>query len=170
LALLPVKIYGEEILRRKALPVDKIDGNLLKIAKDLKETMIGAKGLGLAANQIGEIVRIFAINLGHFDVLEDPQVLINPEIIEFEGSVRAEEGCLSLPGLYQMTDRAERVVYKALDLKGKEKFYEARGLKARVVLHEIDHLEGILFIDRLSLAQRRLIKGKLDKIKADKRQ
>ena len=169
MSVLPIKIYGEQVLRDKALPIDKIDGALVQFAEDLKNTMRVANGLGLAANQVGWRIRAFAIDLSHFDVLAEPQVMLNPEIMEVKGMVTGEEGCLSFPGLYQMIERPQKVTIKSIDIDGKEYFYEAEGLIARVMLHEIDHLDGVLFIDKLSAAQRDLIKGKLTKIKAGER-
>jgi len=169
LSLLPIKIYGEQVLRQKALKIANIDGDLAQFAEDLKQTMITANGLGLAANQVGRRIRAFAIDLTHFDVLAEPQVLLNPEVMEVKGLVTGEEGCLSFPGLFQIIERPQKVTVKSLDLDGKEYFYEAEGLIARVMLHEIDHLDGVLFIDKLSSAQRDLIKGKLGKIKAGER-
>jgi peptide deformylase len=169
LSVLPIKIYGEHVLREKALPIDKIDGDLVQFAEDLKETMRAANGLGLAANQVGRRIRAFAIDLSHFDVLAEPQVMINPEVMDVKGIVTGEEGCLSFPGLYQMIERPQKVTVKSIDIDGKEYYYEAEGLIARVMLHEIDHLDGVLFIDKLSSAQRDLIKGKLTKIKAGER-
>jgi peptide deformylase len=169
LSVLPIKIYGEQVLRQKALAIESINGDLVQFAEDLKNTMQAANGLGLAANQVGRRIRAFAIDLTHFDVLAEPQVLLNPEVMEVKGIVTGEEGCLSFPGLFQMIERPQKVTVKSIDLDGKEYFYEAEGLIARVMLHEIDHLDGVLFIDKLSATQRDLIKGKLGKIKAGER-
>jgi len=124
------------------------------------------KGLGLAANQVGINKRFFAIDLSHFDVVKEPIIIVNPEIAEISGSVEGEEGCLSFPGLYQEIERAEKAVITGTDLNGKDFIIEGKGLMARVLLHEIDHLNGKLFIDHLSSIKRNLIKGKLKKIKA----
>jgi len=167
--VLPIKIYGEQILRKKASEIANIDGELVKFMDDLNQTMLTANGLGLAANQVGRAIRAFAIDLTHFDVLAEPQVIINPEVMEVKGVVTGEEGCLSFPGLYQIIERPQKVTIKSLNIDGKEYYYEAEGLVARVILHEIDHLNGVLFIDKLSSAQRNLIKGKLSKIKAGER-
>jgi len=124
------------------------------------------KGLGLAANQVGISKRFFAIDLSYFDVVKEPIIIVNPEIAEISGSVMGEEGCLSFPGLYQDIERPEKTVITGVDLNGKELTIEGKGLMARVLLHEIDHLNGKLFIDHLSSIKRNLIKGKLKKIKA----
>ncbi len=164
---LPIKVYGEEVLREQSDSIENIDGELVEFLESMNRTMLAAKGLGLAANQVGRTIRAFAIDMTHFDVLEEPKVIINPEIVDLNGQiVTGEEGCLSFPGLFQLIERHEKVTIKSLDIDGKEYHFEAGGMVARVIQHEIDHLDGILFIDKLSSAQRRLIKGKLTKIKA----
>jgi peptide deformylase len=170
MALLPIKIYGEEILRETSSAIENIDGETVKFLRDLEQTMLYAKGLGLAANQVGRAARAFAIDLSQFDVLAEPRVIINPEIMEVSNDpVIAEEGCLSFPGLYQVIERPDKVTIKSINLDGKEYYFEAKGLVARVVQHEIDHLNGVLFIDKLTPAQRTLIKRKLTRIKAGER-
>ncbi len=167
MSILPIKVYGEEVLREKSEAVENIDGEMMDFLESLNRTMQYAKGLGLAANQVGRAIRAFAIDLSHFDVLAEPRVFVNPEIMEIGGNVvTGEEGCLSFPGLFQMIERPEKTTIKSIDFDGKEYFFEANGMVARVIVHEIDHLDGTLFIDKLSPAQRRLIKGKLNKIKA----
>ncbi|HBC46768.1 MAG TPA: peptide deformylase, partial [candidate division Zixibacteria bacterium] len=161
---------GEEVLREKAKAIENLNGDLVKFLNDMNESMQAAKGLGLAANQVGRTVRAFTIDLSHFDVLAEPKIIINPEIMEKSDLVvTGEEGCLSFPGLYQMIQRPNKITVKALDLDGKEYYYEAEGLVARIMLHEIDHLDGVLFIDKLTAAQRSLIKSKLVRIKAGER-
>jgi peptide deformylase len=170
LSVLPIKIYGEQVLREKAKDIENIDGALVKFLNDMNESMMAAKGLGLAANQVGQTVRAFSIDLSHFDVLAEPKIIINPEIMETsDEKITGEEGCLSFPGLFQLIQRPHKVTIKTLDLNGKEYYFEAEGLIARVILHEFDHLNGVLFIDKLTPAQRILIKSKLTKIKAGER-
>jgi peptide deformylase len=169
LSLLPIKIYGEAILREKSSAIKNINGDLVTFLKNMSQTMITAHGLGLAANQVGQTIRAFAVDLAHFDVLAEPRIIMNPEVMETTGLVTGEEGCLSFPGLYQMVQRPEKVTIKSLDFNGNESYWDAEGLLARVILHEIDHLDGILFIDKLTPAQRRLLKGRLNKIKAGER-
>ena len=164
--ILPIRIYGDEILRKKSDKVENIDGDLVDFLNSLIVTMRHAKGLGLAANQLGLTKRIFAMDMSYIDVVKEPIVIINPELVDFSGSISGEEGCLSLPGLFQEIVRPEKVTIKGLDRSGKEIIIEEKGLVARVLLHEIDHLDGKLFIDHLSNAQRELLKGKLKKIKA----
>jgi len=165
LSVLPIKIYGEKVLRQNSKDIVNLDGNLARFFDDLSQTMQAARGLGLASNQVGRAIRAFGIDLNHFDVLAEPKVIINPEVMEVKGMVTGEEGCLSFPGLYQMIPRPEKVTIKAIDIDGKEYYYDAEGLIARVILHEIDHLDGVLFIDKLTPAERSLIKGKLVRIK-----
>ena len=184
MALLPIKIYGEEVLREQrtlvftpAVHPALHPGRSACIRRD--GTVAGwlgglhpgvAKGLGLAANQVGRASRVFAIDLSQFDVLAEPKVIINPEIMEKSNDlVTAEEGCLSFPGLFQVIERPDKVTIKSINLDGKEYFFEAKGLVARVLQHEIDHLNGVLFIDKLTSAQRALIKRKLTRIRAGER-
>ncbi len=170
MAILPIKIYGEEVLREKAVSITDIDGDMIRFLEDMSRTMLHASGLGLAANQVGRAIRAFSIDMSHFDVLQKPMTIINPEIVESAaGRITGEEGCLSFPGLYQLIDRPEKVTIKSIDFDGREYFFEASGMVARVILHEIDHLDGVLFIDKLSRAQRTLIKGKLNRIRAGER-
>ncbi|UCE67307.1 MAG: peptide deformylase [Candidatus Zixiibacteriota bacterium] len=170
MSLLPIKVYGEEVLREKSVNIENLDGEAVEFLENLRQTMVLAKGLGLAANQVGKTVRAFAIDLSQFDVLAEPKVIINPEIMEIGGDiVTAEEGCLSFPGLYQNIERSDKVTIKSINLDGKEYLFEASGLVARVIQHEIDHLDGVLFIDKLTPAQRTLIKRKLTRIKAGER-
>lgn len=170
MSLLPIKIYGDEILRRESKPVVNIDGDFVRFLEDMNQTMLAAKGLGLAANQVGRTIRAFTIDLSQFDVLSEPRIIINPEVAEMNGDIiTGEEGCLSFPGLYQMIERPRKVTIKSINLDGNEYYFEAEGLIARVILHEIDHLNGTLFIDKLTPVQRNLIKSKLKKIKAGER-
>lgn len=170
MSVLPIKIYGEEVLREKASDVKNLNGNLVDFLEDMNRTMIAAHGLGLAANQVGRTIRAFSIDLSHFDVLDEPRAIVNPEIVDTVGEkVTGEEGCLSFPGLYQLIERPPKVTIKAINLDGKEYYFEAQGLIARVIMHEIDHLDGVLFIDKLTPAQRSLIKNKLSRIKAGER-
>ena len=149
--------------------VENIDGKLVDVLKSTALTMKLAKGLGLAANQVGINRRFFAIDLSHFDVVKEPIVIVNPEIVEMSGSFMGEEGCLSFPGLFLEVERAEKATIAGLDLNGNELILEGKGLMAKVLLHEIDHLNGKLFIDHLTGPKRNLLKGKLKKIKAGER-
>jgi peptide deformylase len=148
------------------LPVENFDGDLVDLLKSTILTMKHGKGLGLAANQVGINKRFFAIDLSYFDVVKEPIIIVNPEIVELSGSIVGEEGCLSFPGLFQDVERPEKATVTGLDIDGNEFTFEGTGLITRVLLHEIDHLDGKLFIDHLSGFKRNMIKGKLKKIKA----
>lgn len=142
-----LKIYteGEGVLRQKASNITKITKKLRDLAKDMLETMYQANGVGLAAPQVGVSERMVIIDVG-----AGPIILINPEIIKAEGENRDVEGCLSLPGRNEYITRADRVSVTAVDLNGKKINLTGEGLLARALQHEIDHLNGILFIDYLT--------------------
>ncbi len=158
--------YGNEVLRKKAEPVNEIDQEVKDLVADMIATLKDAKGLGLAAPQVGEAKRIFILDLSPVDLTEDVRVFINPEIIEASGEVTMEEGCLSFPGIFQKLNRPEYVKVKALDLTGNEFQLEADGILARAILHENDHLDGKLFIDYLSSVSRAMLSGKLRRLAA----
>ncbi|MCE5220416.1 MAG: peptide deformylase [Clostridium sp.] len=144
MALRNIREFGDDILRRKCREVDEIDNRLLTLIEDMKETMYEAEGVGLAAPQVGILKRLFVIDIG-----EGPLVFINPEIIETSGSQIDEEGCLSLPGETKEVMRPNYVRARALNEKGEQFEIEAEELLARAILHEYDHLNGTLFIDRV---------------------
>ncbi|NRT70332.1 peptide deformylase [Clostridium beijerinckii] len=144
MALRNIRKYGDDVLRKKCREVDKIDARLLTLIEDMKETMYDADGVGLAAPQVGILKRLFVVDIG-----DGPLVFINPEIIETSGSQIDEEGCLSLPGETEEVMRPNYVRAKALNEKGEEFEIEAEKLLARAILHEYDHLNGTLFIDRV---------------------
>ncbi len=142
---LPIKKYDEPVLRNKARPVKKINRALLSLLDDMWETMRAAEGVGLAATQVGVLQRVVVIDVG-----EDPIELINPVIVGRAGEEEGIEACLSVPGLMGEVERSERVTVKALDRRGKTFWLDAEGLLARVVQHELDHLDGVVFVDRAS--------------------
>lgn len=143
----PVLKIPNDVLRSKASPVAKVNKRLSNLADNMLRIMRDAHGVGLAAPQIGILERIIVIS-----PKGKPIVLVNPEITKSEGEVSGEEGCLSIPGLYGDVLRAEYVEVKGLDKKGREVEYEMEGMAARVVQHEIDHLDGVLFIDKVDIA------------------
>lgn len=147
MALRNIRKYGDDVLRKKCREIDEIDDRLLTLIEDMKETMYDADGVGLAAPQVGILKRLFVIDIG-----EGPLVFINPEIIETSGSQTDEEGCLSLPGETEEVMRPNYVRARALNEKGEEFEIEAEELLARAILHEYDHLNGTLFIDRIKKA------------------
>ena len=166
MSLLPIMTYGAAVLRKVAQPVSDIDQELQRLIDDMAETMFSAPGVGLAAPQVGVSRRIVVITSLEDLEKRDFVALINPEIISTEGEEVAEEGCLSVPELRMEVPRAETVRVRALDRQGKPVEIKGAGLMARILQHEIDHLNGLLFIDRLSPAKRDMIKRKLRKERA----
>ena len=160
MALRPIRRYGDPVLRKKAEPVQGITDEIQTLIDDMVETMYDALGIGLAAPQIGISLRVIVIDEGTRES-SGPMVFLNPVIVGQTGSLRGEEGCLSLPGVYGEVVRAEWVRVEALDRHGAPVRLEARGLLARVFQHELDHLDGILFLDRLDKIQRDRIKRKI---------
>jgi peptide deformylase len=164
MSILPIVSYGSEVLRRRAEPVTEIDQEVQRLIEDMAETMFAAPGVGLAAPQVGISRRIIVVRS-----LEDPEgkdyfALINPEIVGWEGEEVAEEGCLSVPELREEVGRAAKVKVRALDRQGRLVEVEGEGLMARILQHEIDHLDGLLYLDRLSPVKRDLLKRKLRKM------
>jgi peptide deformylase len=158
-ALLTVRLYGDPVLRQVAAPVREITAEIKRIIADMTETMWHQVGIGLAAPQVGLPHRILVMDDGQGGA----QALINPEIETRSGTVREEEGCLSLPGIFGVVERSKTVTVRAMDADGKPVSLEATGLKARIVQHELDHLDGVLFIDRLPPVTRDRIKKKIQK-------
>ena len=145
-----IKKYPDSVLREKSKEIKEIIADIKKLGEKMKKTMIENQGIGLAGPQIGELKRIIAVKLE-----EDIQLFINPEIVKKSKETEImEEGCLSFPGLFLKIKRARKVEIKALDIEGKEIQIKTEGLSARVFQHEIDHLDGILFLDRISFWQK----------------
>ncbi len=159
----PIKTFGHSVLGRMAEPIENIDAAVVELARDMVLTMHQAPGLGLSAPQVDVSRRLITVDLSAGNDKNELIILINPEITDREGEVTAEEGCLSVPGVFEMVSRPSRLTVRGLDLEGREKTYEARDLLARVFCHELDHLNGKLFLERLSLLKRQLIKKKLRK-------
>jgi peptide deformylase len=160
----PIVIYGDPVLRDVSEPVEKVDRGIKDLVAGMIATLKEAKGLGLAAVQVGVLKRLFIVDLSAVDMTEPLKVFINPEIIAVDGEVEMEEGCLSFPGLYQKIVRPAKVRIRATDLNGNQFEMAAQGLAARAILHEYDHLEGKLFVDYLSPLARTMIKGRLRKM------
>jgi peptide deformylase len=158
MSLLGIHVLGSPILRKETTPVTVIDDALQQLIDDMFETMYAAHGIGLAAPQVGRTERVAVVDVDR----EHQIVLINPEIIEHEGSSRGEEGCLSIPEVFGEVERSERVVVRALDREGKEFRIEATELLARCLQHEIDHLHGKLFIDYLSVLKKKAARDAWD--------
>lgn len=162
----PIVIYGDPVLREVSKPVDSVNQQVKDLVSDMTDTLRKARGLGLAAVQIGVLKRVFLVDLSVLDARETLRVFINPEIISATGEIELEEGCLSFPDLYQMITRPAKVTVRALGVDGQPFELTADGMSARAILHEYDHLEGKLFIDYLSPLTRQLLKGRLKKLAA----
>ncbi|MEK7712490.1 MAG: peptide deformylase [Nitrospirota bacterium] len=168
MALLEIKKYPEKVLKEKTAPVVDINSSIQRLIDDMIETMYAAKGVGLAANQVGVSKRLCVIDISAADEKTPLIVIINPEIVEKKGSVEDEEGCLSIHEYRAKVKRAEEVLVKGLDRKGKPIEIAGGDLLARALQHEIDHLDGLLFIDRLSPIKREFFKKRYKKILSEK--
>lgn len=155
--------WGDPVLHAPASPVATIDGKLAALVADMVDTMYAAPGIGLAAPQIGVALRVIVLDLSVGEDRKQLIKLVNPELVVKEGEQRHEEGCLSIPGYAGSPLRPARLTVRGLDLDGSERLYEAKDLLARAFCHEIDHLDGFLFVDRLSPLKRDLMKRKLRK-------
>ncbi|RME50947.1 MAG: peptide deformylase [Deltaproteobacteria bacterium] len=164
MAILPILTYPDPVLTQRAEPVEEVTEDLVELSKNMLETMYAAPGIGLAAPQIGVSKRLIVVDIG--EEHRHPIVLLNPEITHREGKIVYTEGCLSLPGIVDEVTRAQRVVVKGLDIEGKSEEIDAQELLAVCLQHEIDHLDGILFIDRLSSIKRTYYRRKLRKKQA----
>ncbi|OLC56248.1 MAG: peptide deformylase [Acidobacteria bacterium 13_1_40CM_4_69_4] len=163
MAILPILRYPHKVLAIDSEPVREITPDIERLVRDMIETLHGAPGVGLAANQVGVALQVAVVDLSAGERPGEVLVLINPQIIESSGGYVEDEGCLSLPGFTERVSRPERCVIEALDLEGKTRMLEGRELMARAFNHEIDHLHGRLFIEHLSPLKRRLIKKKIQK-------
>lgn len=163
MAVLEIRKYPEKILKQKTIPLQTIDGNTQRLIDDMIETMHAARGVGLAANQVGISQKLCVLDLSLTENKAPLIVLINPVIVERDGIVEAEEGCLSIPGYLTSLKRAEKVFIKGVNREGKDVAMEAEGLLARAIQHELDHLEGLLFIDRMSPIKREFFKRRYKK-------
>lgn len=158
-----IVVYGDPVLTEQAADVTEFDEDLTRLAAEMHQTMIDAKGVGLAAPQVGVSKQIAIIDLS---VGEDPDqlvVLINPKVLEIGGAQKGEEGCLSFPGIFTVVERPEYCKIESRTLAGDTVIHEAEGFKARAFLHEIDHLNGVLMTDRVSAMKRDMIKRKVQK-------
>jgi len=163
LPILEIVTFGNPVLSQKAEEIKNITEDIEILAKKMVETMHAAPGVGLAAPQVNQSLRLITVDVSAGEDKEKLIILINPEIISQEGEASHEEGCLSVPGIYEKIIRPNRVTVKGIDLKGKEHIIKAEGILARAFCHEVDHINGKLFIDRLSPLKRSLIKKNLKK-------
>ncbi len=161
MALLEILCFPDPRLRNKATPVEQVDDTIRTLVDDMLETMYGAPGIGLAATQVNVPRRVVVIDLS--EERNQPLCLINPEILETRGDEEMEEGCLSVPGVYEMVQRAEWIRVRAMNRDGEPVEFETDDLLAVCIQHEIDHLDGKLFVDYLSVLKRSRIKNKLQK-------
>lgn len=168
MTVLPILEAPNPLLKTKAAPVEHVDGELRRLADDMLETMYDAPGVGLAAPQVGVMKRLFVLDIADRKRGEParPMALVNPEVVWASGdALPLEEGCLSLPGQFADVARPSAVRLRYLDLEGQARELDADGLLARCVQHELDHLDGVLFVDRISALKRNMIMRKLQKAK-----
>jgi len=161
--VLKIVTYGNPVLTRRADPVKKIDDEIRELAHNMVLTMHAAPGIGLAAPQVSVSRRVITVDLSVGEKPEELHVLINPEILEKEGEIYTEEGCLSVPGIEEKVRRPAKIKVRGLDLEGREKMLAASGTLARAFCHEIDHINGRLFIENLTPLKKALVKKKLRK-------
>ncbi len=163
--ILDIRIFGDPVLREKCAPVAEIDNDVRRLAEDMRETMYDADGIGLAAPQVGVPIRLFVYDVRESGI--EPGVLVNPEIVEEKGSVKEEEGCLSIPGLSETVERSASIVARGLGLDGEPVEIRAEGVLSRCIQHERDHLDGVLFLDRVSPLKRKILLSKWRKQERD---
>jgi len=161
MSMLTILRYPDERLHTVARPVEKFDSALQRLIDDMLETMYVAPGIGLAATQVDVHIQLLVIDIS--DEKNQPLVLINPEILERDGSQKFDEGCLSVPGIYESIERAQHIRFRACDREGQSFEMDAEGLLAVCIQHEMDHLQGKLFVDYLSNLKRQRIRKKLQK-------
>jgi len=175
--ILPISVYGTTVLRKKAVDITPDYPELKQLIQNMFDTMEKADGVGLAAPQVNHAIRLFVVNGAKFadDYVNEPElrnfrkVFINPKIVEFSGAEASfSEGCLSIPGLYEDVIRKTQIEIEYLDENFVAQKEHLIGVSARIVMHEYDHLDGILFVDRISPIKKRMIKGKLDAILNEK--
>ncbi len=163
MAIRDIVLFPDDVLTQKCDPVDEVDDSIRQLVDDMVETMYDAPGVGLAAPQIGVPLRITVIDPTAGEEEDNLYVLINPEIVEVDGRITWEEGCLSIPGVYEKINRAAQVKVRALDRDGNPYELEAEELLSVCIQHEIDHLDGVLFLDRMSRLKRRIAVKKYKK-------
>jgi len=169
MAVSTIRIYGDPVLRKRAEEVTQVDDKIRKLVSEMLAVLKNAGGMGLAATQVGEKLRVFLVDRSQFQLETSPLIMINPVIVDRQGEQTEEEGCLSIPGVYADVNRPLELTVKGMDLDEKELVIEAKGILSRVFAHEIDHLNGILFVDHLGSVKRRLLSKKLKQLSAGKR-
>ena len=164
MAIRPIVLYPDPVLLKPTRPVQEVSDEIRQLVKDMVDTMYAAPGIGLAANQLGESLRVCIVDPTAGDQSGQLKVLINPEVKELEGSQIGEEGCLSFPDITLDIDRAYRTTVEALDLEGLRVTITGEGLLARAMLHEIEHLDGRTFLQNVSSVRRELVKRRIRKL------
>lgn len=160
----PLRFMGDPVLREKAVPVREVTEEIRRLIEDMFDTMYAEEGVGLAAPQVGVSQRVIVVDPREPDV--PPFALVNPEIVAFSEELeRGEEGCLSIPGLREVVERSAAVRIEGLDRAGQRVTLEAEGLLARILQHEVDHLDGILFVDRVSPLKRKMLLARWQKVR-----
>ncbi len=170
MAARPVVTYGSPPLKQRAREIEKIDDAVRKLADEMFETLDASRGIGLAAPQIGVSLRLIVLSIPLEDETRWKCAIVNPELVAKKGKAASEEGCLSIPGIYEEISRAAEVEVRGLNLDGEEITVEGTGLLARALQHEIDHLEGVLIVDRLSSAKRHVLQKKLRELEETTRE
>lgn len=161
----PVLVHPHPILNSPTKQVSAIDDDVRALVRDMIETMHAEAGVGLAANQVGDQRRLFVLDLSGGEDPSQIRVFVNPELLEMTGSQSGDEGCLSFPGIFEVITRPERVRFRALNLDGEPVEETAEGFFARAVCHEVDHLDGRVFLERMSPLKRSLVLRKIDKLR-----
>lgn len=164
MAILPIVIYPDPVLRVRCPEIERFDTELKKLAADMVETMHAAPGVGLAASQVAVELRLAVVDITAGESPEEVHILVNPEIIEASGKDTDEEGCLSIPGITEKVNRPAAIRVRAQDLEGQPFEISADGLFARAICHEIDHLNGVLFVDRLVGLRKEMVKRQLKRL------
>jgi peptide deformylase len=160
MAILEIKTVPDPVLRKTATPIDNITNEIAKLSENMVDTMMAARGAGLAANQVGVPLRLIVIDASLNTKGKKHLIILNPVIVESYEEIVGEEGCLSVPGFYEFVKRAGKVRARGIDIKGKVMEFECEGQFARAMQHEVDHLNGILFVDYLSPVKKNIFKKK----------
>jgi peptide deformylase len=168
MAVVPVRLYGDPVLRRKGAEVREFGDEFRALVRDMRDTMAAYRGVGLAANQVGVLLRVLVVDVPLDEEQRAQYTLVNPVVKERSGSEVGEEGCLSIPGIYEDVSRSLHIKVTAQDELGGPLELEADGFLARAIQHEIDHLDGVLFVDRLSPLKRQFLKRSLEALAAGK--
>lgn len=169
MSILRIRKYGDPVLRMRAKRISEISEEVRELMEDMVDTMQNAEGVGLAAPQVGESLRLFVVDLGIIRDGAEPRAFLNPEILSADGESKVEEGCLSIPEVTEEVVRPERITVRYTTIDGETREEECDGMLARVIQHEIDHLNGVFFVDRIGAMKRQLLDKRLRKIAEEAR-